>query len=69
VVLLKMKLEKDHPVFGDRHVEITLIGLKPARAAFAAALEAAFCTDAEVEAWQRGETFPDPWPTELRRVD
>ena len=69
VVHLKTMLEKEHPVFGDRHVEITLIGLKPAREAFAAALEAAFCTDAEVDAWQRGETFPDPWPTELRRVD
>jgi G3E family GTPase len=66
---LKTMLEKEHPVFGDRHVEITLIGLKPAREAFAAALDAAFCTDAEIEAWQRGETFPDPWPTDLRRVD
>jgi G3E family GTPase len=69
VVLLQTMLEKDHPVFGDRHVEITLIGLKPAREAFAAALEAAFCTDEEVAAWLGGATFPDPWPTELRRVD
>lgn len=69
VAHLKTMLEKEHPVFGDRHVEITLIGLKPAREAFAAALEAAFCTDEEIAAWQRGETFADPWPSELRHVE
>jgi len=61
-------LEKEDPAFGDRHVEITLIGLRSAREAFAAALESALCTDEEIAAWKRGENFPDPWPTELRRV-
>jgi G3E family GTPase len=69
VVHLKTMLEKEHPVFGDRHVEITLIGLKPAREAFAAALEVAFCTEDEIAVWQSGASFPDPWPTGLRRVD
>jgi len=66
---LKTMMEKEHPLFGDRHVELTLIGLKPAREAFAAALQAAFCTDEEIAAWQRGATFADPWPTELRPIE
>ncbi|MEM7144897.1 MAG: GTP-binding protein [Verrucomicrobiota bacterium] len=65
---LKEKLKTEDPIFGDRHNELTLIGLPAARDAFTAALKEALCTDDEVEAWQRGEEFPDPWPTSLRRV-
>lgn len=67
--LLKARLEKEDPIFGDRHIELTLIGLRSARDAFAAALRTALCTDDEVAAWQRGETFPDPWPKTLRRAE
>ena len=66
---LRSMLEKEHPVFGDRHVELTLIGMKPARDAFAAALEHAFCTEDEITDWNRGTSFFDPWPTELRHAD
>jgi hypothetical protein len=66
---LKGKLEKEHPVFGDRHNELTLIGLETAREAFYAALEGALCADEEVAAWQRGEEFPDPWPKSIRRIE
>ena len=59
--------EKD-PVYGDRHAELTVIGLQPDLNAFATTLKAALCTDEEVAAWQGGESFPDPWPTSLRRV-
>lgn len=65
---LREKLKSEHPVFGDRHNELTLIGLTAAREAFAAALEEALCTDDEVDAWQRGEEFPDPWPRSLRQI-
>lgn len=68
VELLTERLTKEDPLFGDRHIELTLIGLKPAREAFAAALRDALCTDDEIAAWQRGETFPDPWPQSLRQV-
>lgn len=64
--LLRERAMKDDPVFGDRHIELTLIGLPAAREAFAAALRDALCTDAEVAAWQRGESFPDPWPQSFR---
>lgn len=55
--------------FGDRHNELTLIGLKPARDAFYKALENALCTDEEIEAWKNGASFTDPWPTKIRSVD
>lgn len=69
LALLKERMEKEDPVFGDRHIELTLIGLGPSREAFVSALQAALCTDEEVAAWQRGESFPDPWPQALRRVE
>lgn len=65
--LLRERLQNQDPVFGDRHIELTLIGLPAAREAFATALRNALCTDAEVAAWQRGESFPDPWPQSLKR--
>ncbi len=66
---LKEMLQSKHPVFGDRHNELTVIGLKRDREAFLAALKGALCTDEEVAAWQNGEEFTDPWPTSLKRVD
>lgn len=66
---LKTKLEAEHPVFGDRHNELTLIGLETARKAFFTALQEALCTEEEVIAWQNGETFPDPWPKSIRRIE
>ncbi|MGB0291245.1 MAG: CobW family GTP-binding protein [Luteolibacter sp.] len=69
IAMLKKQLEATHSDFGDRHNELTLIGLPSEREGFAAALRAALCTDEEIAAWKRGESFPDPWPQELRRVD
>ena len=51
-----------HPTFGDRHHELTLIGVDEARTAFRDALSEALCTEAEVRAWQSGAAFEDPWP-------
>ena len=66
--LVRRRLEAMHPVFGDRRNELTLIGLPAARDAFADALRDALCTDDEIAAWQRGETFSDPWPTSVRMI-
>jgi len=51
-----------HPTFGDRHHELTVIGVDEARSAFLDALSDALCTDAEVAAWRSGASFEDPWP-------
>ncbi len=67
--LLREQLEAAHPIFGDRRNQLTLIGLPAQRKAFAAALRDALCTEDEIAAWQRGETFSDPWPTSVRTID
>tara|TARA_Y100001934_G_C12360563_1_gene780482 strand:+ start:732 stop:1916 length:1185 start_codon:yes stop_codon:yes gene_type:complete len=66
---LKAKLKDQHPIFGDRQAELTVIGLKPACESFYATLENALCTDEEITSWQNGATFPDPWPKSIRRID
>jgi G3E family GTPase len=65
---LEAQMHTLHPIFGDRHCELTLIGHMRERTHFSALLQECFCTDAEIAAWQRGEPFADPWPTSLRRV-
>lgn len=68
IELLKRQVEAAHPVFGDRHSELTLIGLPDACRGFAAALRGALCTDDEIAAWKDGADFPDPWPKSLRAM-
>lgn len=68
IQVLKTKLESEHPVFGDRLNELTLIGLPAARRRFVEALEKAFCNEDELAAWERGEEFADPWPKTLRKI-
>ena len=64
---IKEKVEAVHPIFGDRQNTLTIIGLPNACTTFANALKDALCTDQEVQAWQNGEIFPDPWPQNLRK--
>ncbi len=66
---LNQQLKVKHPLFGDRHNELTLIGLEADRNSFYQALEAALCTEEEIEAWLNGESFEDPWPKTIRRFD
>jgi len=65
---LTARLANAHPVFGDRACELTIIGAARDRIVFLADLRACFCTEQEIVAWQRGETFPDPWPKTIRKV-
>ena len=66
---LKTMLQGAHPAFGDRACELTVIGQEADRAVFVRELQACFCTPDEVAAWQRGESFDDPWPRTLRRLE
>ena len=63
---LKQRLEKEHPIYGDRHNELTIIGAEVDRNGFQLALEDAICTEDEISAWQNGASFPDPWPKTMR---
>jgi len=69
VAELEKRLQDEHPTFGDRCNELTLIGLEQDRKAFLEALKDALCSDEEVKAWLEGETFEDPWPKSLRQSD
>jgi len=68
VAALRTRLADAHPVFGDRSCDLTVIGTARDRAVFLTGLLSCLCTDEEVAAWQRGETFPDPWPKTFRKV-
>ena len=65
---LTASLASQHPVFGDRHCELTIIGTAPDRHHFTEALRASICTDDEVAAWRAGAAFDDPWPRTMRRT-
>ena len=65
---LNEQLKSNHPIFGDRHNELTLIGMRNAREDFALVLKEALCSEQEIKAWQSGEPFSDPWPDLLRKV-
>ena len=66
--LIPQKHAAPHPLFGNRHNALTIIGQPNACRIFAAALRSALCTEMEILAWQRGEVFPDPWPPTQRYV-
>ena len=63
---LNKRMEKEHPIFGDRHNELTIIGAEADRNGFQLALEGAICTEEEISAWKNGASFPDPWPKTMR---
>ncbi|MEM9031317.1 MAG: GTP-binding protein, partial [Pseudomonadota bacterium] len=59
---MQQKIAAWHPDFGDRRCQLTVIGNEGELDAFVDALDACFCTDAEIEAWKDGAAFDDPWP-------
>ena len=65
---IQNKKTVDHPILGNRNNRLTLIGLPNACRIVVAARKGALCTEAEVSAWTRGETFTDPWPQTQYRV-
>ena len=65
--LLKEMLEKESGRFGDRHCHLTVIGDKTQVDAFADALKKCFLTEEEIQHWQSGGEFADPWPTSMAR--
>lgn len=59
---LKKRLEKETGRFGDRHCNLTVIGDESQVDRFADALRSCFLDEDELESWQSGGSFPDPWP-------
>jgi len=65
---LKRQLAEGHPIFGDRNCELTLIGLERDIGIFEKELAGCFCTEAEIERWQDGGNFDDPWPKQISKI-
>ena len=66
---LRDRLKTEHSIFGDRHNELTIIGMKADRNGFMSELQNALCTEQEIADWQVGASFSDPWPKSVRRSD
>jgi len=65
---LMAQLDGQCSKFGDRHCKLTVIGQAPELDHFVEALRRCFCTDTEIEHWQNGGYFSDPWPTQVVKI-
>ncbi|MEM6966034.1 MAG: GTP-binding protein [Bacteroidota bacterium] len=65
---LKKRLAKESGRFGDRHCHLTVIGDKAQVDRFTDALKSCFLTEDEIQRWQNGAEFPDPWPKNIVKV-
>ena len=59
---LQERLANEKGRFGDRRCQLTVIGDKSQVDWFAESLRQCFLTEDEIEHWQSGGEFPDPWP-------
>jgi len=67
--ILQDKIDSVESRFGDRRCRLTVIGQEDEVDAFIDALESCFLTDAELDQWQQGETFEDPWPKKIAKLN
>jgi G3E family GTPase len=67
IEILEEKLSKESGRFGDRHCELTVIGDESQVDRFTDALKFCFLTDQEIELWEYGHEFEDPWPKNIVR--
>lgn len=68
IELLKERLAKESGRFGDRHCNLTIIGDKAHVDKFTNALKSCFLTEEEIQLWQAGGDFPDPWPQNILKL-
>ena len=65
ISILKDMLKKEKGRFGDRKCDITVIGDKSQVDRFTEALQSCFLSDKEIDIWNAGHTFNDPWPKNM----
>ena len=68
IKLLKEKLEKEPGRFGDRHCDLTVIGDKTQVDSFTNSLKSCFLNDEEIQLWENGHEFEDPWPKNIVKM-
>lgn len=66
--LLKERLAKESGRFGDRHCNLTIIGDEDYVDQFTDALKSCFLSEDEIQHWQAGDEFPDPWPQNIVKL-
>lgn len=66
--ILQTKIDNVQSRFGDRRCRLTVIGQQDEASQFVEALKRCFLTDKEIEAWQNGEVFEDPWPSNVAKL-
>ncbi|MEM1183152.1 MAG: GTP-binding protein [Acidobacteriota bacterium] len=65
---LKEMLAEKSGRFGDRRCDLTVIGDQSQVDRFTEALRSCFLTEDEIARWEKGRTFPDPWPKKVRNI-
>ena len=68
IKLLEEKLEKESGRFGDRHCDLTVIGDKTQVDSFTNSLKSCFLNDEEIQLWENGHEFEDPWPKNIVKM-
>ncbi len=68
VKLLRQKLSNELGRFGDRCCDLTIIGDKQQVDQFSEKIRSCFLTEREIQQWQNGDKFKDPWPKNIVRV-
>ena len=67
IKLLKQKFSNDLRRFGDRCCDLTIIGDKKQVDQFSKKITSCFLTEKEIQQWQNGDKFKDPWPKNIVR--
>ena len=67
VKLLRQKLSNELGRFGDRCCDLTIIGDKQQVDQFSEKIRSCFLTEKEIQQWQNGDKFKDPWPKNILR--
>ena len=68
VKLLKEELKKEAGRFGDRRCDITIIGNRNQLDKFTEKLESCFLNNEEIEQYNNGYAFEDPWPKNIVKI-
>ncbi len=66
--ILQQQLDAMPGRFGDRRCSLTVIGLAEQLDPFVSALRLCFLSEEEIDWWQQGGIFADPWPKSVARL-
>ena len=68
IKILRDRLAKETRRFGDRYCDLTVIGDLTQVDRFTDALKSCFLSEDEIELWENGHKFEDPWPKNIVKI-